>query len=188
MPVQPTKKQEEIFTYLKTNKFWSELYGEILIKLSEIFENDPASFKDFTTISEHYNLIKENFLEIAKIEKDTDCVIFLFADVFHSLGADLMKQFSQNNNDDYKTTATVCYKLSAKINPLLITAYISLAVVYGNFNEDVNTAINYCDLGIGAFNRLPSSVLHESNYLLNILTKLKNDFLCGGSAGLDAIK
>mgnify|MGYP001563384976 FL=1 len=159
------------------NDCWSELDDKILIKLSEIFENAPASFKDFTTISEHYNLIKENFLEIAKIEKDVDCVILLFADVFHSLGADLMKQFSQNNNDDYKTTATVCYKLSAKLNPLLVTAYISLAIVYGTFNGDVDTAINYCDLGIEMFNKIHKDVLYKSMDLLDILTKLKNDLL-----------
>lgn len=181
-------KQNGVLVYLKTNNRWSELGDKILIKLSGIFENDTASFKDFVTISEHYNLIKKKFLEIVKMEKDIDCALFLFADVFHSLGADLMKQFSQNSNDDYKTTATICYKLSVKINPLALPAYISLAVVYGTFDGDVKTAVNYCDLGIKMFNKLPKNVSQTSTGLLDVLIKLKNDPLGGVSDALGGLK
>lgn len=179
-----------MFTILKNGNELPEFGDEILKRLEEIFKKNPDDFEDFLTISENYSLIKEKFLEIVKNEneKNIDCAIFSLADVFHSLGADLMKQFSLNDDDECKVAATQCYKLSAKINPLLLPAYISLATIYGSFNGDAKTAIHYCDLGIKMFSKMPKNVSDTSTDLLDMLIKLKNDPLGGAPYAIGVLK
>lgn len=179
--------KQNVYAYLKASDGWKELGDNILKKLNEIFKDDIPNFDDFTIIAEHYNLVKNNFLEIAKTEPNTETAILLFAATLHALGTKIMKQCSQNNDDNYKMTAIKCYQLSINLNPFLITSYMSLAIIYGTFNNDVNQAIHYCDVGVDMSKKIQKNILqhpqgyyHEllsSKKMVDELIQLRNDLL-----------
>jgi len=180
-------KSGDIYTYLKHREHWKELNDSILENLSKIFEGDFSSFNDFVNISERYNLLKENYLKLAKDFIEAKELIPYFAVTLERLGAMLMEKFSQNSDDDYKMAAKRCYELSIKLNPFLIPSYGALASVYGGFDDNIDKAIEYCNKGMEAFEKLQKTSQEHLSYYdqallsdtstIDFLKALKNEFL-----------
>lgn len=180
-------KSADIYTYLKHKKYWKDLKDGILENLSKIFEGEFSSFNDFVNISEHYNLLKENYLELAKVFKEPKELIPYFALTLERSGARLMEFFSKKGNEDFKVDAKKCYELSIKLNPFLIPSYGALAVVYGYSDNNVDIAIEYCDKGIEVFEELKKTPKEQITYydrallsntsIIEYLEELKNEFL-----------
>ncbi len=154
----------DIYTYLKHREHWKELNDGILENLSKIFEGDFSSFNDFVNISERYNLLKENYLELAKGFKEPKELIPYFAVTLERSGARLMEFFSNKGDKGHKVDAKKCYELSIKLNPFLIPSYGSLASVYGGFDDNIDKAIEYCNKGIEAFEKLKKSPKGQLSY------------------------
>jgi len=107
-------KSDDIYNYLKYREHWKELNDAILENLSKIFDGDFSSFKDFVNISEHYNLLKKNYLELAKGINPKEIIPY-FALTLEKSGKRLMEFFSKKSNEDYKIDAKKCYELSIKL-------------------------------------------------------------------------
>ena len=171
---------------LKHRKYWQELNGDVLENLYQIFEGDFTSFKDFVDISEHYNLLKENYLELAKEFKEPKELIPYFALTLERSGAKLIESFSKNNNENYKIDAKKCYEVSIKLNPFLIFSYGALAIVYDS-EGDTDKATEYYDKGIKAFENLQNIPKEELSYYnqalvsndsaLQLLKGIEKDFI-----------
>ncbi|HUU87945.1 MAG TPA: hypothetical protein VMX17_09340 [Candidatus Glassbacteria bacterium] len=180
-------KYDDIYTFLKHRKHWKELNNSILENLSKIFEGDFSSFNDFVNISEHYSLLKENYLGLAKGFKESKELIPYFALTLERSGARLMELFSKKGDEGHKVDAKKCYELSIKLNPFLIPSYGGLAVVYGHSDNNVDVAIEYCDKGIEVFEELKKTPKEQISYYdrallldtstIEYLEGLKNEFL-----------
>lgn len=178
-------KSGDIYTYLKHREYWKELDDDILENLSKIFDGDFSSFNDFINISERYNLLKENYLKLANGFKEPKELIPYFAVTLERSGARLMEFFSNKGDGGHKVDAKKCYELSMKLNPF-IPSYGALAAVYG-LEDNIDKAIEYCDKGIEAFEKLRKSSENELSYYnqallldtstLELLKELKTQFL-----------
>lgn len=177
----------DIYSYLKNKEYWKELDSSILENLSKIFEGDFSCFNDFVNISEQYKLLKENYLKLAEDFTEAKELIPYFAVTLERSGAMLMEKFSQDGNDNYKMVAKKCYELSIKLNPFLIPSYGALASVYGGFDDNIDKAIEYCNKGMEAFEKLQKTPKKQLSYYdqallsdtstLEFLKALKNEFL-----------
>lgn len=180
-------KSGHIYTYLKHRKHWKELREDVLKNISKIFEGYFSDFNTFVDISEDYNLVKENYLKLAESFSEPKEVIPYFALTLERLGARLMEEFSKNREESFKIDAEKCYKLSIKLNPFLYPSYGALALVYGGFDDNVDKAIEYCDKGIEAFEKLQQTPNEQLSYYdrallsdtstIEYLKELKNEFL-----------
>lgn len=186
MKITHQAKSDDIYIYFKQRKYWKELKDDVLKYMGTIFDGDFSSFNDFVDISEHYNLLKENYLKLAEDTPGVENLISLFAATLERLGAMLIERFYKSDNDNYKTTAKICYELSIKLNPFLIPSYGALATVYG-YSDNIDEAIKYCDKGIRAFGELQKTPEDELSYhnralssdtsILAFLKELKNMLL-----------
>jgi len=180
----------DIYSYLKNKEYWKDLDSSILKNLSKIFEGDFSSFKDFVNISEHYNLLKENYLKLAEGFKKPKELIPYFVLTLERSGARLMEFFSNKGDEGYKVDAKKCYELSIKLNPFFIPSYGALALVYGHFDNNIDKAIEYCNKGIAVFEELKKLQKEQISYYdrvllsdtstIEYLEELKNEFKSSG--------
>lgn len=204
-PFWKLKNREEIFNYFKKSKNWKNLDVKIINTIIDKFIDDRKAFEVFVYISEICNLVKNNFIPLAKkgFHENISLIILTFATTLYNTGSIYRDSLMEVVNDSSATEkekskllehAKMAYESTVKLDKYFISAYYQLGVLWGVIQNKYDEGIKYCQKGIeiieeiGAMptNELSASqkqiieeeeMKHHLNSLIHELNKKRDESL-----------
>lgn len=184
--VTQSAEKDNILSYLKHRNLWASLKDYTQVHISEIFEGDFTSFKDFIEISETYNLVIHNYAELEKDFPELKELFCYFSVTLLRLGADLMQDYANRGIEEAQTDAIKSYETSIKLNLFQIPSYVALALIWGEGLDNCSKAVEYCNKGIQTFAKMENMEREKLSYynqalltdssLIQNLKELKREF------------
>jgi len=126
---------EELLRSLGERKFWSSIRPEVLRMLIDNAKGDVLKISRFVFVSEYYDCVKNNFVELAKIWEDPRFALSAFGATLVGLAGDIIQHLgdlSQGSDAQSQAIGQVekAYLSALLCDPYLLPAYKGLASLY----------------------------------------------------------
>ncbi|HYW84776.1 MAG TPA: hypothetical protein VFB30_16045 [Spirochaetia bacterium] len=126
---------EELLRSLGERKFWSSIRPEVLRMLIDNAKGDVLKISRFVFVSEYYDCVKNNFVELAKIWEDPRLALSAFGATLTGLAGDIIQHLGDlSQGSDAQSQATglveIAYLSALLCDPYLLPAYRGLASFY----------------------------------------------------------
>jgi len=126
---------EELLRSLGERKFWSSIRAEVLRMLIDNANGDVLKISRFVFVSEYYDCVKNNFVELAKIWDDPRLALSAFGATLAGLAGDIIQHLGDlSQGSDAQSQAIglveIAYLSALLCDPFLLPAYKGLASFY----------------------------------------------------------
>ena len=126
---------EELVRSLGERKYWSSIRPEVLRMLIDNARGDILKISRFVFVSEYYDCVKNNFVELAKIWEDPRLALSAFGATLAGLAGDIIQHLGDlSQGSDAQSQATgqveIAYLSALVCDPYLLPAYRGLAQFY----------------------------------------------------------
>ncbi len=126
---------EELLRSLGERKFWSSIRPEVLRMLIGNANGDVLKISRFVFVSEYYDCVKNNFVELAKIWEDPRLALSAFGATLVGLAGDIIQHLGDlSQGSDAQSQAIglveIAYLSALICDPFLLPAYKGLASFY----------------------------------------------------------
>ena len=126
---------EELLRSLGERKFWSSIRPEVLRMLIDNANGDVLKISRFVFVSEYYDCVKNNFVELAKIWEDPRLALSAFGATLAGLAGDIIQHLSDlPQGSDAQSQAVgqveIAYLSALVCDPYLLPAFKGLASYY----------------------------------------------------------
>ena len=126
---------EELVRSLGERKFWSSIRPEVLRMLIDNANGDVLKISRFVFVSEYYDCVKNNFVELARIWEDPRLALSAFGATLAGLAGDIIQHLGDlSQGSDAQSQATgqveIAYLSALLCDPYLLPAYKGLASYY----------------------------------------------------------
>jgi hypothetical protein len=126
---------EELLRSLGERKFWSSIRPEVLRMLIGNANGDVLKISRFVFVSEYYDCVKNNFVELAKIWEDPRLALSAFGATLVGLAGDIIQHLGDlSQGSDAQSQAIglveIAYLSALVCDPFLLPAYKGLASFY----------------------------------------------------------
>jgi len=120
---------------LGERKFWSSIRAEVLRMLIDNANGDVLKISRFVFVSEYYDCVKNNFVDLAKIWEDPRLALSAFGATLAGLAGDIIQHLGDlSQGSDAQSQATglveIAYLSALLCDPYLLPAYKGLALFY----------------------------------------------------------
>jgi hypothetical protein len=129
------KDNQELLKALAGRKDWNLVRPEVLKALIENAKGDVLKISRFVFVSEYYDCVKNNFVDLAKIWEDPRMALSAFAVTLVGLARDIIQHLGdmpQGSERQIQATSLVEISFVSAIlcDPYLLAAYKGLASFY----------------------------------------------------------
>jgi hypothetical protein len=129
------RDSQELLRALSTRKHWNLIRPEVLSALVDNANGDVLKISRFVFVSEYYDCVKNNFVELANIWKDPRLALSSFGATLVGLAGDIIQHLGDmQEGSERQTQATSLAELSflsaVLCDRYLLTAYKGLASFY----------------------------------------------------------
>jgi hypothetical protein len=126
---------EELLRSLGERKFWSSIRPEVLRMLIGNANGDVLKISRFVFVSEYYDCVRNNFVELAKIWEDPRLALSAFGATLVGLAGDIIQHLGDlSQGSDAQSQAIglveIAYLSALICDPFLLPAYKGLASFY----------------------------------------------------------
>jgi len=139
---------DDLFGELIQRNYWKKIKPDIIKSIFNNASSDITAIKRFIFISERYNTVGNNFVEIVRSVSE-EHVLILFGLALYWLGSGLVKVLSSakyaKTEDDAKLLsmhAAMAFMSSVLCNPFQLSSYCCLAFLYSSVDKDI--ALDWC--------------------------------------------
>jgi hypothetical protein len=142
------KDSQELLKALVERKPWNQVRAEVLKALIDNAKGDVLKISRFVFVSEYYDCVKSNYVDLANIWKDPRLALSAFAATLVGLSGDIiqhMGRMKEGSEQLAQATGLVEMSLHSAIlcDPYLLSAYKALASFYYGIGKN-NLAIASC--------------------------------------------
>jgi hypothetical protein len=125
----------EMLRSLGERKFWSSIRADVLRMLIDNANGDVLKISRFVFVSEYYDCVKNNFVELAKIWDDPRLALSAFGATLAGLAGDIIQHLGDlSQGSDAQSQAIglveIAYLSALLCDPFLLPAYKGLASFY----------------------------------------------------------
>jgi hypothetical protein len=125
----------EMLRSLGERKFWSAIRADVLRMLIDNANGDVLKISRFVFVSEYYDCVKNNFVELAKIWDDPRLALSAFGATLAGLAGDIIQHLGDlSQGSDAQSQAIglveIAYLSALLCDPFLLPAYKGLASFY----------------------------------------------------------
>jgi hypothetical protein len=129
------RDDEEILRTLGSRQHWSQIRPEVLQALIRNMGDDVLKISRFVFVSEYFDCVKNNFVDLARIWEDPRLALSAFATTLVGLASDTIRHLGAvPEGSEQQSQAMVMIEtafLSALLcDPYMLTAYRGLASFY----------------------------------------------------------
>lgn len=145
--IHPTPEQQLdlLFQELIKRKHWKNIDPEIIKNIFTNAKGDVDTIKRFIFISELYNTVGNNFVQLAN-EPPKEFMLSMFALTLYRLGSDLAKSLSSAKTEDEASSlvngATMAFMSSVLCEPYFLESYGCMVYLYSDIDKDI--ALEWC--------------------------------------------
>lgn len=148
---ETSKTPDELFQWVRQRPGWNRIQEPLLKRIFQNAQGDIWKLKGFIMVSEMFNLVNHNFLELQVDSPSSDMTLGLFASTLHHLGTQqaeiCVRSGSKNEKDQAYSLAQYAYKASILCDKRILPSYGGLAHLY-RIGGHVDNAREWCDKGL----------------------------------------
>jgi len=145
-----TEDCDELFTMLIKREYWNEISPDIIKSIFENAKGDLGKIKTFIRVSELYNSVGNNFVELAK-SVSRKYALQWFAITLYRLGSGILKVAISAIKDKDREKLEHCvipadmaFTSSILCDPDLLSPYAGMALLYGYVWINKDAALEFC--------------------------------------------
>lgn len=182
-PYKMSDNPQHLFREIIKRKYWDQINPDAIKILIERSEDYPPKIKNFIYISEHFNLVQDNFLKLSEFTNNPNFLLSLFSLTLCRLGREFhqkaVSKASMGSDKEFEKQwkewapfADMAYTSSILCDKFELLSYYGMAFLY-SFKTDGKVCLEFCR----KYKAMEDKLLNTPNEKLNYLQRASKEIL-----------